>query len=649
VLLQKSKSFSRVHRAVWRATFVFVLLQNAPLGATEPSIAFSTAGGDAWTSRKRFEINVLGGCERLAVSSPVQRQFAAPKNGRAAVELRLVPGANRITSECIKGPLRGHRAQQSWFVRLRDVPKTAISSHAERTKIVFDARETKLASGKRSQIARYEWRMHPENLESPEGFQAQGKRIRFSPPGTDGDYQIKLKAIDRAGRWDESTAVFRVKGQQFASVDLARHYPGWIETAVIYGIVPNLFGTRGLKDVTAQLDRLADLGVNVLWLSPVTASPANDFGYAVTDYFHLRPDFGSNEDLRELVSAAHQRKLRVIIDFVPNHLSDQHPYFIDTIKHAHASPYFSFFARNAAGEPAHYFEWRHLKNLNFSNAEVERMVIEAFAYWLREFDIDGFRVDAAWGPRERAPDLWPRWRAELKRIKPDIFLLAEAPASDLYYTAHGFDAAYDWTDKPGEWAWQAAFESNGKIAERLRWAIESPADSLRLRFLENNDTGPRFITRYGPNRTRVAAALLFTLPGIPALYTGQEIGAEFEPYKQSSPIGWQDEHGLEPYFRNLIRLRQKHVSLSSRLIDFVETGESGDVLGYIRKASNSEEQILVLLNFSDSVAEVPVSKYLRPTQNRELIDLLSGKPVVIDDSNQNISLTGHDVRILKIK
>src|SRR5205807_7549030 len=79
------------------------------------------------------------------------------------------------------------------------------------------------------------------------------------------------------------------------------------------------------------------------------------------------------------------------------------------------------------------------------NPEVQRLIIEASAYWVRAFDIDGFRVDAAGGPRERASEFWPRWRAELKRIKPDLLLLAEASARDHYYVGHGFDAAYDWT------------------------------------------------------------------------------------------------------------------------------------------------------------------------------------------------------------
>src|SRR5207237_899753 len=98
---------------------------------------------------------------------------------------------------------------------------------------------------------------------------------------------------------------------------------------------------------------------------------------------------------------------------------------------------------------------------------------------------------------------------------------AEASARDSYYGRHGFDAAYDWTDKLGQWAWQEAFAPGANTASALRAAITASAsDTLVFRFLDNNDTGERFITRHGVGRTRVAAAMLLTLPGIPGIYTG---------------------------------------------------------------------------------------------------------------------------------
>jgi cyclomaltodextrinase / maltogenic alpha-amylase / neopullulanase len=340
--------------------------------------------------------------------------------------------------------------------------------------------------------------------------------------------------------------------------------------------------------------------VNTLWLSPITTAPADDFGYAVTDHFALRADFGTASELRSLIQEAHARDMRVILDFVPNHLSDQHPYYIDAAERMRSSAYFDFFVRSASGEAENYFEWRNLKNLNYDHPEVQNFVIEAFAYWVREFGIDGFRVDAAWGPRERAPEFWPRWRTALKRIKPDLLLLAEAPVRDPYYLRNGFDAAYDWTEKLGEWAWRDAFDDPVHTADRLRAAIKGSGNGLTLRFLENNDTGARFVTRYGIELTRVAAALLLTLPGIPSLYTGQEIGAAFEPYEEERPITWDDSYGLRPWYRYLIGLRQEHAALRGPDIRFLEI-DSSQVLAYVRG-----DRITVLLNFGPDRQQVRI-------------------------------------------
>ena len=165
-------------------------------------------------------------------------------------------------------------------------------------------------------------------------------------------------------------------------------------------------------------------------------------------------------------------------------------------------------------------------------------MIEAFSYWVREFDVDGFRVDVAWGVTERKPEFWPEWRQALKRIKPDLLLLAEASACDPFYFDNGFDAAYDWTGDLRAGAWEIVWDSyqNRQLAYNLHQALTNRPngyhpDALIFRFLNNNDTGERFITKHGAGMTLAATALLLTLPGIPCIYTGDEVGAEFHPYR----------------------------------------------------------------------------------------------------------------------
>jgi cyclomaltodextrinase / maltogenic alpha-amylase / neopullulanase len=411
------------------------------------------------------------------------------------------------------------------------------------------------------------------------------------------------------------------------------HVPAWTASAVVYGVVPFLFGERPFRAVTDRLEYLRDLGVNALWLSPVTRSPEGDFGYAVTDYLRTNPRYGSEEEFSKLVETAHGLGIRVLLDFVPNHTSDQHPYFLDAEREGHGSPYYDYYDRDSSGRPTHYFDWANLPNLNFSNPDVETFMSEAFAYWVREFDVDGFRVDACWGVRERRPEYWPRWRAELKRLKPDLLLIAEATARDSWYLKHGFDVGYDWTDQLGQWAWHDVFEDTRSLPSALSAAIAAdPEPSRVFRFLNNNDTGARFADVHGADTARVAAALLLTLPGVPCVYTGEETGASYLPYEGTAPIGWDDERGLRPWYDSLIHLRTSTPSLHSPAWTEVSVApEQAGLFGYIRHLPDRSEPLLVLLNFAPADAAATVEIPDTFSAVRDVVrfrDLVGGDAVI---------------------
>jgi cyclomaltodextrinase len=427
---------------------------------------------------------------------------------------------------------------------------------------------------------------------------------------------------------------------------------------VLYGVIPRNVGPLGFRSVTEKLDGWRELGVTALWLSPINATPEGNFGYAVTDYFRLRPELGTEDDFRELVQAAHERGLKVLMDFVPNHTSAEHPYFVDAQARGAESPYSDFYDRDEHAQPTHYFDWTDLPNLNFDNPDVEREITEAFCHWIREFDIDGYRVDVAWGIRQRKPDFWPRLRRTLEKLKPDVLLLAEASARDPYYFGHGFDAAYDWTDELGKWAWEHVFEDQGQIVPRLHAALTNEGrgyadDAVVLRFLNNNDTDTRFITRHGPELTKVATALLLTLPGVPCVYVGDEVGAEFQPYRDAGPISWEDRHGLRPLHQDLIRVRTTLPSLRAPGWQPLSADGSVDgsphVYGYLRFGDEGRDPVLVLLNFSAEAADVRVT--LPPgfesfAQRPVLTDRLTGEELPAGDAAVTVPLEPWAARIL---
>lgn len=374
--------------------------------------------------------------------------------------------------------------------------------------------------------------------------------------------------------------------------------PRSLRAAVVYGVVPPLFGPRGLRDVTDRLDALADLGVDLLWLAPVMATDdPGAISYATTDYQRLRPDYGTPDDLRALVRAAHARGLRVLLDIVPNHTSTGHPWYRDAEARGPASPYWRYYLRDASGRAAYDFDWSNLRKLDYANPAVRRAIGDAFAFWIREFDVDGFRVDAAWSVRDRAPDFWPALVAELRRLKPGLVLVAEASARDPYYLRAGFDAAYDWTEDLGHASWGELFDDPRHVGPALDGALAScatPMDHV-LRFLENNDTGARFVTRHGADLARQAAVLALALPGMAALFTGEEVGAEYKPYEDPRPIDWsRDVSRLRPLFRRLAALRESLPALRDGAYRRVRVVGTDSAFAFLRDAGPAGRALVVL-------------------------------------------------------
>jgi cyclomaltodextrinase / maltogenic alpha-amylase / neopullulanase len=376
-----------------------------------------------------------------------------------------------------------------------------------------------------------------------------------------------------------------------------------VASAIVYGVIPPRFGSPPLQAVADRLPYLAGLGINAVWLSPIAACPPGEFGYGVVDELAVRRDYGDEDDLRALVRRAHAEGIRVLLDLVPNHTSHLHPFFTD-------GEHVDWYDRDADGQPTHYFNWTHLPNLNYDNPDVRAYMDRVFTHWVSEFDVDGFRVDACWGVQYRRPEYWPAWSRMLRELKPGLLLIAEASARDEYWYESGYDVAYDWTDDLGKWAWEQVFDERAEIAARLDRALAAdPRPERVFRFLDNNDTGPRFVTRYGPLLTRAAAALVLTLPGIPCVYTGEEVGAEYEPYGEAGVVDWEaDPHGLREWYRALCRLRASRPALHAPGWARAQVApDRGDLYAYVRHGGPEDDAVLVLINFGDDEARMQVT------------------------------------------
>jgi glycosidase len=606
-------------------------------------IQLNGSNADAWTFRKavRGSLENPAACREVFVDNDSTRVEAHLEGSSFSAEVPIRPKTNSVTAVCQhEGEQEESSPSISITGRLEQRPTAIIIASLSNGQIILDGASSLPDELENQPIREHIWsprKNNPSDVNVIEQGQQQfsgeirGKSITIEAPAVDGEYYFSLRVIDEAGHEDTSTTYFIVQNGQPRIPDYDHENPAWAEEAIVYGVIPRLFGSPGAKAIQDKLDELADLGINAMWLAPINATI--DYGYSVIDYFELRENFGSKEDFLAMVQAAHERGVRVVMDFVPNHTSNQHPYFKDTVEKGQDSPYWDFYDRDENGNYTYYFDWTHLPNLNYDNPEVRRMMLEAFSYWVREFDVDGFRVDACWGVQERRPDFWLEWRRELKRIKPDLLL--------------------------GHWAWgffwsdQAPKMESREFLPRLRAALTNEPegyhpDALIFRFLNNNDTRTRFIASHGEELTRVATALLLTLPGIPCIYTADELGQWFLPY-DAGLISWRERYrGLRDYHKKLIALRKDIPSLHSRFWQLLEVEPTTQVLGYVRFLEENEEPVLILLNLSEEPAEVLLAlpdPFKVLTETGSLYDHLNDEQVSFTGTN-SIQMNPMSARIL---
>ncbi|MDQ3804779.1 MAG: alpha-amylase family glycosyl hydrolase, partial [Acidobacteriota bacterium] len=360
--------------------------------------------------------------------------------------------------------------------------------------------------------------------------------------------------------------------------------PAWVRNGVVYEIFPRVFSAEGNFDgVAAQLDRLKELGVNILWLMPIhplgREKKKGTIGspYAVRDYYGINPDYGTAEDFKRLVREAHRRDLKVIIDVVANHTS------WDSVMMK--TP--EFYVRDPrTGQINSPHDWTDVAELNYDNPALRRYMTEMLVHWVREFDLDGFRCDVA---AEVPTDFWEQARAELERAKPDIALLAESDRPELLVRAFDFDYAWPMHGTLTD----VLHGRRPASAVRATWeadAAKYPRGALRMRFSDNHDER-RAIARFGEPAALAASALMLTLDGVPMLYNGMEVGdtaesgdpALFERLLIFWPIVKRRPH-FPRFYQRMIALRKAHPALQQGEVVWVRNGDEARVLTYLRRA-----------------------------------------------------------------
>ena len=634
----------------------------SPTPAAGAEVRLTSTGGDVFAWHQR--VNGSGECSEVVVTVDGADVDVPVELGGDGFSFALPVGAgpHDVAVRCTSADgsiVETDPITLTGMLRVR--PTARIDVSVDGSNVVLDAGPSRPTEPDGTPIERYEWTPHRQvgspvpgtTLASGGTFRRQeGRRLVLEAPSQDGEYFVTLTVTDERGRRDSSTTYFVVEDGRPRAVNLAREHPAWIDDAIVYAPIHQLWG-GGAPSVEERLPYLKDLGVDALWLWPPVTRRAPGEEYAIADYFSIDPEWGSPAEMKSLVRRAHQLGLRVLLDFVPNHSSIEHRYYRTAEAEGPGSHYWDFYDRNPDGTFTHYFDWEHLPNLNYDNPQVRTMMTEAFSYWIREFDVDGFRVDAAWGIKRRRPDYWSGWRDELKRIKPDLLLLAEATARDPYYFRNGFDVGYDWTSHPGQWPWATLWEFPQEMQALATPALTNqgegyPEDARVLRFLNNNDTSVRFVQRFGVKMTRVASALQFTVAGIPLMFAGDEVGAHYQPYGSLRRLNWNDRYGLRSWYDDLIGLRDSLPALRSREMEMLST-DWGSVLAYVRPAVPGGDPVLVLLNFGAKAT--PTITRARALDamlgSGSLEDALTGQRLEVQPGRDlSLTMPAYSVRVL---
>jgi cyclomaltodextrinase len=522
------------------------------------------------------------------------------QSGAFAVPIELYDGANLtgVTVEDAAGNSSTTWARYDYLADHRPKPRIGVEPTAD--VVILDGTGSWHPDG--LDLVSYQWLEQPGNPAALDLSGVSSQTASFTLPKPLGQYAVKLVVSDGDHTGEAIATVFIDSlGAQQLPYDA---HPAWATEDVLYEIYPVAYSSaRDLDAITDDLDRIVSLGTRALWLTPICVG--NEVhGYAVTDYFFVNQSLGGDAALTRLVEAAHARGIKVILDLVINHTSIEHPFMRDAVRYGPNSVFYDYYLWNPDGTYESY--WIDLPNLNYGNPEVWAHFLEVSQYWLEEYHIDGYRCDVAWGIQQRNPAFWQAWRDSLKVINDNLLLLAEASVDDGTLFEDRFDAAYDW-------------ELLGLLRDLLR-NQETPAavhqhllqvpgdgdDPLALRFIENHDE-TRFIAEFGPDRTRLAATLLYTVPGLPLLYAGQEAGELSQRYY----IDWSDPENLQPFYRTLGTVRSSLPSLMSGSYWWIPNDHSTAVYSYSRETS--DQRVIVALNcraFFDTVSiSLPVARW----------------------------------------
>jgi len=443
--------------------------------------------------------------------------------------------------------------------------------------------------------------------------------------------------------------------------------PEWARDAVIYQIFPDRFFRADnnnyknrewnqlpkkdsiyggdIRGIIKKLDYLKELGINTLYLTPIFKSPSNH-KYNIDDYYQIDPNFGSDEDAKELSKAAKEKGIKLIIDAVFNHSGSNFFAFEDLLRKGEKSRYINwYFPENfpLSKEDVNYSTFANdiqdMPRLNLDNSETQEYFLEVAEYWTAELDLDGWRLDVA---DEVSREFWEKFRKGIRKINDDIFIIGEVwYRASNWLEGNTFDSVMNYDLQRD--IYSLIIEENmdvdqfsSQIQENFRhYHPEKP--NILVNLLDSHDTA-RFnwkLRNYNKKiidqKMKFAISLQFLLPGIPLVYYGSEVGltGADDPDCRRTMIWDKNRQNKElfNYYKKIISYYNQNRDLRKGDYKELFVDPLNKVLIFSRKNKKSnEDSTVVIINMSDKKQKI---------NDNNIIELLKNKTLSFSITNYN--------------
>ncbi|MEI4768157.1 glycoside hydrolase family 13 protein [Psychrobacillus sp. FJAT-51614] len=448
----------------------------------------------------------------------------------------------------------------------------------------------------------------------------------FNTAPVDSDYYfcfpyLHKQEIFNAPDWVKDTVWYQIFPERFANGDPSINPKNVRQWNSEPPAINNFFG-GDFTGITENLEHLTDIGVNGIYLTPVFKAFSNH-KYDTIDYMEIDPQFGDSESLKKLISECHNRGIRVMLDAVFNHSGYYFPPFQDVIKNGENSPYKDWFHIHdfpvQGGQKPNYEAFAFVDSmpkLNTANPEVKKYLLDVGMYWIKEFDIDGWRLDVA---NEVDHEFWREFRTAVKEVKKDVYILGEIWHDSMpWLRGDQFDGVMNYPFKTNVLNLLAKNNITSiqfmENISKVYYSYPKNIFDYTFNLVGSHDT-PRILTECNDdiNRTKQVYTILLTFMGSPCIYYGDEIGmtGDLDPGCRKC-MDWNTENHdseLKEHIRALISLRKKEKLLANDgSVRFLFPEVENGIFGY--RKFNNNKSVIILLNPSITKQAFPLEKHI---------------------------------------